>query len=162
MEFDAGCVTTAGRVLSLAPSILLSRRRDETMKKIFLSLLALVILTFILTGCGQTAIPEFTQTQNSITAVFSMSPDLPAAMVPVTLSLKLTDASGKAIEGAQVAYDLTMPGMTMPPNQPQTTDKGRGVYQADAAFTMSGDWRVEAAVTYNSEIIPFTFDFSVK
>ena len=132
------------------------------MKKIFLSPLALIILTFILAGCGQATIPEFTQTQNGITAVFSMSPDLPAAMEPVTLSLKLTDASRKAIEGAQVAYDLTMPGMTMPPNQPQATDKGGGVYQVNTAFSMSGDWRAKATITYNGETIPFTFDFSVK
>lgn len=105
---------------------------------------------------------EFTQAHNGITAVFSMLPDSPAAMEPVTLSLKLADVSGKAIEGAQVAYNLTMPGMTMLPNQPQATSKEGGFYQADTAFTMSGNWRVEATVTYNGETSLFDFDFPVK
>jgi hypothetical protein len=132
------------------------------MKKSLLSLLTLVALTFSLSGCGQTTTQDFTQTQNGITAVFSMTPNSPVMMKPVTLSLTLTDSKGNAIKGADVAYDLTMPGMTMPPNQPQATDKGKGVYQADATFTMSGDWHAEAAVTYKGVTTPFTFDFSVK
>ncbi len=83
-------------------------------------------------------------------------------MKPVTLSLTLTDSKGNAIEGADVAYDLTMPGMTMPPNHPQATDKGKGLYQVDTTFTMSGDWHAEAAVTYKGVTTPFTFDFSVQ
>ena len=121
-----------------------------------------LLLLFACQYRQQHAVQEFTQTQNGITAVFSISPDSPTAMEPVTLSLKLTDASGKAIEGAQVAYDFTMPGMTMPPNQPQATDKRGGVYQADTAFSMSGDWRAEATIAYNGKTVPFTFDFSVK
>jgi hypothetical protein len=130
-----------------------------------LLILPTMVLLLLVVACQspqQGAAQEFTQAQNGITAVFSMSPDSPVAMEPVTLSLKLTDASGKAIEAAQVAYDLTMPGMTMPPNQPQATDKGGGVYQTDTTFTMSGDWRVEAAVTYNGTTTPFIFDISVK
>ena len=133
-------------------------------RRLLLILPAMVFL-LLLFACQyrqQHAVQEFTQVQNGITAVFSLSPNLPAMMEPVTLSLELTDASGKAIEGAQVAYDFTMPGMTMPPNQPQATDKGGGIYQADTTFSMSGNWRVETVVTYNGITTPFTFDFSVQ
>jgi nitrogen fixation protein FixH len=148
-------------------STFLSRRRDEAMSKarrllLILLTMVLFLLVFACQYQRQHAAQEFTQAQNGITAVFSMSPDSPTAMESVTLLLKLTDVSGKAIESAQVAYDLTMPGMTMPPNQPQVTDKGGGVYQADTTFTMSGNWHVEAAVTYNGTTTPFTFDFSVQ
>lgn len=132
------------------------------MKKIFYSSLVLVALAFSLFGCGQAKTKELTQSQNGITAVFSMSPASPSMMEPVTLLFSLTDANGKVIEGAQVAYDLTMPGMAMPPNQPQATDEGSGHYNADAIFTMSGDWRAEATVTYNGETTIFAFDFSIN
>jgi hypothetical protein len=132
------------------------------MKKYLFSLFVLAILIFPLSGCGQATTNEFTQTRGGITAVLSMTPDVPAMMEPVLLSLKLTDAKGKSIEGAQVAYDLTMPGMTMPPNQPQASDKGNGLYEEQTTFTMSGDWRAEVTVTYNGETTLFTFDFSVK
>ena len=132
------------------------------MGKDFLSSLVLVVLIFFLFGCGQAETQEFTQTQNGITADFSMSPASPTMMEPVTLSLSLTDINGQALEGEQVSYDLTMPGMTMPPNQLQASDHGQGLYLADATFTMSGNWRAEANVTYNGETTIISFDFSVK
>jgi hypothetical protein len=132
------------------------------MKKYIFSLFVLAILIFLLFGCGQATTNEFTQTRSGITAVFSMSPDAPATMEPVRLVLTLTDANDKAIDGSLVTYDLTMPGMSMPPNRPQATGKGKGLYEAQTIFTMSGDWRAEVTVTYKDEMIPFTFDFSVK
>ena len=132
------------------------------MKKEFLSFLILVTLTFFLLSCGKATTQEFTKTQNGITAVFTMKPTSPVTMKLVTLTLTLTDSKGKAIEGADVVYDLIMPGMTMPPNQPQATDKGKGIYQVDTTFTMSGKWSAETTVTYTGVTTPFTFDFSVK
>ncbi len=131
-------------------------------KNTTLGLFVLIFVIFSLLGCAQKDTPAFTQTQDGITATFSISPASPVAMEPVTLSLSLTDANGQAIEGAQVAYDLTMPGMSMPPNQPQATDQGQGLYLADATLTMSGDWRAAAAVTYNGQTTTFNFDFPAK
>jgi hypothetical protein len=135
---------------------------DEPMKKKLLMLLALVALMFYASGCQGQEPQEFTQSQNGITAAFTMEPASPGVMEPVTLSLSLTDASSQAIESAQVAYDLTMPGMRMPPNQPQATYQGGGLYIAETTFSMSGDWRAQAAVTLNSGTTTFTFDFSIK
>jgi nitrogen fixation protein FixH len=127
-----------------------------------LRLLVPIIAIFSLFGCGQKDFQTFTKTQDGITATFSISPASPVAMESVTLSLSLTDANGKVIEGAQVAYDLTMPGMTMPPNQPQVTAQGEGEFLADAILTMSGDWRAEVTVAYDGKTTTFSFDFSVK
>ncbi|MCB2178284.1 FixH family protein [bacterium] len=131
------------------------------MNKILCNLLILVTSSFFLFGCGQTPTQDFTQTQNGITANFSMSPASPKMMEPVALSLILTDGNGQKIEGAQVLYDLTMPSMKMPPNQPQAQDVGNGLYDAQATFTMAGDWRAEATVTYDGEKTTFAFDFSI-
>ena len=122
------------------------------MKKNLLSSLVLVALALLLLSCGGNNTQEFTQMQNEITATFSIAP----------ASLSLTVAKGQAIVGAQVAYNLTMPGMTMPPNQLQAMDEGNGLYTADATFTMSGDWRAEVTVDYGGELTIFNFDFSVK
>ena len=132
------------------------------MKKNLLSSLVLVALALLLLSCGGNNTQEFTQTQNEITATFSIAPASPTVMEPVTLLLSLTVAKGQAIVGAQVAYNLTMPGMTMPPNQLQAMDEGNGLYTADATFTMSGDWRAEVTVDYGGELTIFNFDFSVK
>jgi hypothetical protein len=132
------------------------------MKKNLLISLVLVVLASYCCGCQQKEPREFTQTQNGITATYTMDPALPGMMEPVTLSLSLTDLNGQAIESAQVAFDLTMPGMSMPPNQPQASDKGGGLYIAESTFTMSGDWRAQAAVILNGETTTFIFDFAIK
>ena len=120
------------------------------------------MLTLFLAGCGKSTPKEFSQTNGGLTASLSIAPYPPVVMEPATLRLTLTDAAGQMIDGARIAYDLTMPGMAMPPNQPQASGQGDGRYHADAIFTMSGKWRVQATVTHNGKEAVFTFDFSVK
>jgi hypothetical protein len=132
------------------------------MKQKAVARLAMVLLVFLLPGCGRDSAPDFKKIQNGMTAVLSMSPASPAMMEPVRLSLTLTDAKGQVLEGADVKYDLTMPGMAMAPNRPLATDEGQGLYLAQATFTMSGDWRAQAVITYSGETTTFTFDFPVE
>lgn len=122
----------------------------------------LIILVFSISGCGQEAMNEIIQTQNGIIAIFSMSPADPVVMEPGALQIGLTNSSGQEIEGALVSCDLTMPGMTMPPNQLQLSDVGQGLYTADTTFTMSGNWRAQVTAAYNGEATTFNFDFLVK
>jgi len=129
------------------------------MKKHFLFLF---LLTFTLAACQKYPAQKLTQTKNGMMAVFSMSPATPAMMDAVALTLNLRDANGQGIQGAQVTCDLTMPSMSMPPNQPQPTDAGNGMYTANTTFTMSGAWRAEVTVTYQGVTTPFTFDFSIR
>jgi hypothetical protein len=125
-------------------------------------LFVLAILAISIVGCKQESSQGFTQSRDGMVAVFEMSPASPVMMEPVTLSLSLTGPGGEAIEGAQVSYELTMPGMTMPPNKPQASDEGQGVYRAEATFTMAGEWRAQALIVYSGTTTIFTFDFSVE
>jgi hypothetical protein len=130
---------------------------DNTLR---LLLLALFILPLI--GCRQTAPGEFSRTYAGLTADLTIDPNPPIAMEPALFLLVLSDKEGDPVEGVQISYDLTMPAMTMPPNQPQASDDGDGVYRTEAIFTMSGSWEVRAIVIYNSEEITFTYNILVK
>ena len=130
----------------------------------FLSILG--IMSLFLAGCNgsssQSAIGTLTQTNGDLSAELSFSPDPPGMMSAVEMTLTLTDSSGSPVEGAQVSYDLTMPAMRMPLNQPEATEQGGGVYLAEATFTMGGEWQTAATVTVNGETVDFTFDFKVE
>ena len=132
------------------------------MRKLASSVVVLSLLGISLVGCISNSTQGSTQDKNGMIAVFEMTPSPPLMMEPVSLALSLTGSSGEAIEGAQVSYELTMPGMTMPPNNPQTLEDEQGVYLADGVFTMAGEWRAQAIVVYGGETTTFTFDFSVE
>ncbi|MCA9987451.1 MAG: FixH family protein [Anaerolineales bacterium] len=103
-----------------------------------------------------------TKTDGDVTAVLSLSPDTPTVMNPTVLTLMLQDAGGQPITGANVAFDLTMPGMAMPPNSAQASDDGHGAYNAEVTFTMAGDWQIQADVTYPDGSATFSFDLTIK
>lgn len=132
------------------------------MKKFAARVLVGALLALALGSCQGNSSQSYTQNKDGIVALFQLAPSSPVMMEPVSLSLSLTGSGGEPIEEAQVSYDLTMPGMTMPPNKPQARDEGRGVYMADATFTMAGEWRAQAVVIYGGETTTFTFDFSVQ
>jgi nitrogen fixation protein FixH len=67
-------------------------------------------------------------------------PDPPVADQDTRFRLKLTDAAGKAVSGAQVKATLVMTTMDMGKNELIFTEQGGGDYQATAKFTMSGPW----------------------
>jgi hypothetical protein len=141
----------------------LSRRFFElTGKKVRQYVILMVFLPLLIISCGQKNKNTFSQIKGGINANFSISPASPTAMEPAVLSLTLKDQKGNPIKGADVQYNLTMPGMMMPSNQPQATEASGGQYHSDAIFTMSGDWQVEALVKYGSEQTNFTFNLPVK
>jgi hypothetical protein len=129
------------------------------------SLLMILLVMFVvfLAGCGHPTTQVFSQTTDGLTATLSTDPSLPTAMEPVTLTLAVNDATtGQPVEGAQVAYDLTMPEMTMPPYQLKPAEEGDGLYHTEATFSMSGDWQIQTTVVHNSQEFSFVFDLSVK
>lgn len=131
------------------------------MKKTAVWTLILIVL-LLLTACSKSAGGTLTQTQGDYTASLAFDPDPPAMMTAVGMSLTLEDASGQLVEGAEVSYDLTMPAMSMPPNQPTATEQGSGVYETEATFTMGGEWQADAMVDVNGDTVHFTFDFKVE
>ncbi|MCB9421451.1 MAG: FixH family protein [Ardenticatenaceae bacterium] len=124
----------------------------------------LVSIAIFLTNCSKpqpTQMP-ITQTDGDVTAVLTLLPDTPTVMNPTILSLTIKDADSQPITGASVAFDLTMPGMAMPPNNAQATDDGSGSYDAEVTFTMAGDWQIQADVTYPGGSAEFTFDLTIE
>jgi len=66
----------------------------------------------------------------------------PARVGPATISLKLTDAGGKPVTGAQIAIEADMSHAGMRPVFAQAMEAEPGRYQARVEFPMAGDWVV--------------------
>jgi len=132
----------------------------------YLAFLGMTFLaTLLLAGCGGSggAAPTAAIVGTPGTsATLRIDPNPPTPMQEATLELTLRDGQGRAILGASVQLDLTMPGMQMPVNQPQVTEVGRGVYRARAMFTMAGEWEVRADVNHGGEQLEFTFPLRTK
>jgi len=66
----------------------------------------------------------------------------PATVGENTIRVRVRDASGAPVSGAGVAvsYTMDMPGMTI--EQFRAAERGEGVYEGRARFTMAGPWGV--------------------
>ena len=122
----------------------------------------LVALVLLLAACGGQSPPERTQTMDGITAVLALAPDPPVPMQTATLTLTLKNTAGQPLMADEVAFDLTMPAMTMPLNRPTATETKDGVYQAETVFTMAGAWHIQVDVRRGGTSTTFTFDLKTK
>jgi nitrogen fixation protein FixH len=68
--------------------------------------------------------------------------DTPKLLESQEFLITLTDAQGKAVDGALVYLDLDMPTDSMGTNQPLADGLGNGSYRATTVYTMSGEWLV--------------------
>ena len=125
---------------------------------------ALVAVAFLAAGaCGGNSVQGdaavLERSAGGMTARLIMSPEPAAAMKPLRLSVTLTDASGRPAVGRDVAFDLSMPSMTMAPNHPQVSEVGDGTYEAAAMLSVAGKWQltVEIATSGQPRKISFTF-----
>jgi nitrogen fixation protein FixH len=126
-------------------------------------LVSVLAFTLLLNGCDGDATPApLVQRSGSLAATLRITPNPPVPMDQAVLKLTLRDSDDRPLSGAQVSLDLTMPGMTMPLNRPEVKEKGNGVYEAQALFTMAGKWRIEAQVTQAGTSWTFTFDLNTK
>src|SRR5690242_5015201 len=71
----------------------------------------------------------------------------PPRVGPVTISLRITDLSGKAVTGAQLTMEATMSHAGMVPVFADAGEIEPGHYQAIIKLPMAGDWRVTVHVT---------------
>lgn len=104
-------------------------------------LIALVVWLALAQACTQRSEPSL-----NLTFAYEVSP-LPARVGPTTITLKMTDASGKAVTGARVKLEgnMTHPGMAPVFADARETQPGR--YQSIIELSMAGDWYVLAHVT---------------
>ncbi len=131
------------------------------MKQIIASLLLCVVLAA--GSCnGESSTRSFSQTSDSMSATLIVRPYPPVPMKDTTLELTLRNQNGQALLGADILFDLTMPEMKMPPNHPEATEQGDGVYQAQALFTMAGKWRIQAQISHGDARETFAFDLSTR
>ena len=104
-------------------------------------LIAWIVWLALAQGCAQRREPSL-----NLTLAYEVSP-LPARVGPTTITLKMTDASGKAVTGARVKLEGNMshPGMAPVFADARETEPGR--YQSVVELTMAGDWYVLAQVS---------------
>lgn len=136
------------------------------MKKILL----ITILSFTLMSCDkkaeentnkeETKVEEKTETKSE-NKDFNAKIDIPSEikkMVPIDISLTLTDKDKKIIDTAEIVVDLSMPGMEMPENKVTLKHTSDGIYKGTAIFTMKGDWLIKADIKVGDK----KFDSSVN
>jgi hypothetical protein len=71
----------------------------------------------------------------------------PARVGPATITLKLADATGKPIAGANIALEADMSHAGMSPRFAEAKEAEPGRYQAHLEFPMAGDWVILLHVT---------------
>ncbi len=105
-------------------------------------------------------LPENTAAQKvgDMNVTLALSPYPPVSFQKGQFDVTLTDAQGQAITDAQIAIDLTMPGMPMPPSKPEAQHLGNGKYQASAFWTMRGLWRMEVIINRGGQTQSAFFD----
>jgi hypothetical protein len=129
------------------------------------SLVLTVLVSLALSACGASVSPTpyaETRAAGSLSAMLHILPYPPVPMEETELELTLRDATGLALSGASVHFDLTMPGMEMPPNHPEATEAGDGLYLAQAIFTMAGEWQILVEVSRPGGSEEFVFPLRTK
>lgn len=93
-----------------------------------------MIVSIALGGCASR-----TEETSDVRVEVTMDPSPP--MVGETdLTLRLTDAGGKAIEGAEIRVEGNMNHAGMKPSFAEMTEVEPGRYAGTLDFTMGGDW----------------------
>jgi len=134
------------------------RNTPDICNRIILALLIVIGISLMSVACSDSpADSSFTQTQDDLSARLVINPYPPSVMQATTLELLLQDTNGNSVSGVDVQFDLTMPAMEMPENQPVVIEGEGGNYKAEALFTMGGEWQIDATVERAGETTLFTF-----
>lgn len=98
-------------------------------------------------------LPENTATQKvgNLNVTLALAPYPTSSFQNGNFDLTLLDDKGQPVTDAKITFDLTMPGMWMPPSKPDAQNLGSGKYHATAFWTMRGLWKIEAIITRGSE-----------
>jgi hypothetical protein len=111
-------------------------------------ILALILLCCTVVGATAAVTPIKTVMADGGKAViiFASSPLL--AMTEIPFTIELMNNAGEMIKDAELALDLTMPFMPMPPNNPKAAWQDNA-YRGTAIFTMAGAWQVNVEVNHS-------------
>lgn len=108
----------------------------------------------------------------SVTAMFAQQKanwkiqyELPAkvqANYDTPLTVKITDSSGKPVEGAEVETILTMVDMDHGEFKEAAKPQKPGVYKASQKFIMAGAWQIEVKAKKGAQTASQKFRYEVK
>jgi len=112
------------------------------------ALIAISLLMFILAGCKEGSVSKTKEHVDTGYAdvVLKLVPDPPVALKDAELTAEVRDAEGAPMRGAEVTFDLSMPGMYHGENRHVADEAEPGIYEATAIFTMGGKWLVAVEV----------------
>jgi hypothetical protein len=102
-------------------------------------LYGLIFVCFAL-ACARQSSPE-------LVIAHEVSPQ-PARVGQVTITLRLTDGSGKPITGAHATLEGNMSHAGMVPVFAETTEIEPGRYRANLELSMAGDWVMLVHVSF--------------
>jgi hypothetical protein len=97
--------------------------------------------TLFLASCSKAAEPP-----PLVAIEHEISPQ-PVRVGPVTVTLKLADATGKPLTGAHIAVEADMSHPGMSPLFAEAKEAELGHYKAHLEFQMAGDWVILLHVT---------------
>lgn len=111
-------------------------------------LIAIFLLVLVLPRCkgGPGADTEKRVDTGYADVVLKLDPDPAVALRDVEFTAEVRDGEGAPLRGAEVIFDLSMPGMYHGENRPAAAEAGPGIYRATGVFTMGGKWLVAVEV----------------
>ena len=88
----------------------------------------------VLVGCREGA-----EAHPGVSVAHEIAPQ-PPGVGPATVTLRVTDAAGRAVTGTRVKVEGNMSHAGMAPVFAEAGEVAPGRYQAHLEFTMGGDW----------------------
>jgi hypothetical protein len=129
--------------------------------RVQLTVLVLLLCTVVSATAADTSIETIMADGGKAVITFASNPL--QAMTEIPLAIELKDNSGEIIKDANLALDMTMPFMPMPPNNPKAVWQDNA-YRGTAIFTMAGAWQVSVEVDrsgVDSEKIVFDIEMVI-
>ncbi len=108
------------------------------------AIVGLIIITLLLTACGQAATPPAATPNVTLSA--SVEPQ-PLAVGEATFIVTLHDASGAPVDGATIHLHGDMDHEGMTPIDRQSSESTNGEYRLPFAWEMGGGWIVTVTAT---------------
>jgi hypothetical protein len=118
-------------------------------------IISLCLLCFLVAGCRSSSQADFT-------VAHDIAPQ-PPRVGQVTITLRVTDASGKAVTAARIGLEGNMSHAGMVPVFADAAEVEPGRYRANMELTMAGDWIVLVHLTLPSgEKVDRQFEITVQ
>ncbi len=120
-----------------------------------------LLCALAITACGNTTPPPGTARQQQTVAGLTITLERtaePKLNQTQAFTIRLTDVQNMPVDGADVYLDLAMPADPMGTNRPIATAQGAGVYTAQSAFIMAGDWAITVVATVDGTEHRAVFD----